>query len=264
MISRDSQLHGNEQENQATVSYNSNHASIIHTYSNTFPCNLEMSPISCVDCGRQFPRIQGLTYHRRKMHQQVNANRNADATIHHQLQDDEFAEDGFDELAEPQATEEFASAAIPIVDAARRPSIFERQDWDPIAPFATVDQWRLCRTVVEENISKGKIDRMIQRGLIVKDAQVRNADQLRGLLVAMQATDGLNSDWQEAAIDIEGISTPYWYRDPISAISYILGHPPFKDYLRYAPIRDRDASGERLYSEMWTGDWWWRTQVCQS
>ena len=127
-----------------------------------------------------------------------------------------------------------------------------------------VDQWHLCRTLVENSFSKVKTDRMIQRGLIVENAQARNTEQLRSLLIDMQATDGLSSEWQEATMDIEGTSTPYWYRDPIAAISYILGHPPFKDYLCYAPIRDRDASGERLYSEMWTGDWWWRTQVCQS
>ena len=220
-----------------------------------------MPSVSCVDCGRQFPRIQGLTYHRRKMHQQVADAESADATIHHQL-NNEFAED-VDEPAGTRATEEFPGAATPIVDTTYRPN-FESQDWDPIAPFATVEQWHLCRTMVEENISKARMDRMIQRGLIVKDAQARNSDQLRGLLVAMQATDGLSSEWQEATIDIEGTSTPYWYRDPVSAMSYILGHPPFKDYLCYAPIRDRDESGERLYSEMWTGDWWWRTQVCQS
>ena len=95
---------------------------------------------------------------------------------------------------------------------------------------------RTLRTIVEENISKGKMDRMIQQGLFVENAQARNTDQLRKLLVAMQATDGLSSEWQEATIDIEGISTPYWYRDPIAAMSYILGHPPFKDYLCYAPI----------------------------
>lgn len=54
-----------------------------------------------------------------------------------------------------------------------------------------------------------------------------------------------------------------WRRNPVECIRELLGNPDFKEYLRYAPEKlFADADGtERIYSEMWTGDWWWDTQV---
>ena len=42
-----------------------------------------------------------------------------------------------------------------------------------------------------------------------------------------------------------------------------LNGAPFKDSLSYTPEKVyADAEGkERVYDEMWTGDWWWDVQV---
>jgi hypothetical protein len=73
--------------------------------------------------------------------------------------------------------------------------------------------------------------------------------------------DGLVCGWEESSVNIEGKATPFWYRNPIAAVRYILGHPPFKDHLSYAAVKQMDSSGERIYAEMWTADWWWQTQA---
>ena len=55
--------------------------------------------------------------------------------------------------------------------------------------------------------------------------------------------------------------TPYYYRPPLKYIEYLLKQPCFRDYTVYAPFRERNEAGERMYSEMHTADWWWSTQV---
>ena len=54
-----------------------------------------------------------------------------------------------------------------------------------------------------------------------------------------------------------------WRRDPIECIRELIGDPAFKDSLSYTPEKVyADAEGrERVYDEMWTGDWWWDVQV---
>jgi len=54
-----------------------------------------------------------------------------------------------------------------------------------------------------------------------------------------------------------------WRRDPVDCIKSLLGNCALRDYLAYAPERVyADYAGKvRKYSQMWTADWWWDTQV---
>jgi hypothetical protein len=54
-----------------------------------------------------------------------------------------------------------------------------------------------------------------------------------------------------------------WRRDPVDCVRELLGNPAFKKDMKYAPERVyEDVEGNsRVFDEMWTGDWWWETQV---
>lgn len=54
-----------------------------------------------------------------------------------------------------------------------------------------------------------------------------------------------------------------WRRDPVECVKELMGNPAFKNHLKYAPERRyEDSEGKtRVYDEMWTGTWWWDTQV---
>lgn len=54
-----------------------------------------------------------------------------------------------------------------------------------------------------------------------------------------------------------------WRRDPVDCIRELIGNPAFRDSMRYAPERlYKDKNGKnQVFDEMWTGDWWWKTQV---
>ena len=231
-----------------------------------------MADFVCKLCGRAFAKSRALTYHCRKLHRvqpnPPNAERDTptNATVIEDQFGDPYAGLGGNTIIqnddeyelEQQQREVFPNAGVSLGDAVEL--FFQHADWEPLAPFETIEQWRLCRTVVEEDIGQRMCDRMLQRDIFVPNAKISNAKQLNKLVAALGA-DGLDCPWQENWIEIEGRTTPFWYRNPLSGIRYILGHTPFKEDLCYAPVRERASNGERLYSEMWTGDWWWRTQV---
>jgi hypothetical protein len=56
-----------------------------------------------------------------------------------------------------------------------------------------------------------------------------------------------------------------WHRDPIECIAELLGNPFFRGKQQYAPrrvFRNKDGTNQE-FGEMWTADWWWKTQVSQ-
>ena len=54
-----------------------------------------------------------------------------------------------------------------------------------------------------------------------------------------------------------------WRRDPVECVKELFANPAFKDKCQYKPRKafTDESKAERVYSEMWTGDWWWKTQV---
>lgn len=54
-----------------------------------------------------------------------------------------------------------------------------------------------------------------------------------------------------------------WRRDPVECVKELMGNPSFQDQLRFEPERvyEDEAGESRIFDEMWTGEWWWETQV---
>jgi len=53
----------------------------------------------------------------------------------------------------------------------------------------------------------------------------------------------------------------FYYRDLEDVIQYLLRQRAYAEYLVFAPIHEFDEEYNRVYTDMHTGDWWWRTQV---
>lgn len=60
----------------------------------------------------------------------------------------------------------------------------------------------------------------------------------------------------------------FWTRDPLDCIRELISNPAFRDQLAYTPERAYDhidgLEENRVWDEMWTGDWWWNKQVSTS
>lgn len=54
-----------------------------------------------------------------------------------------------------------------------------------------------------------------------------------------------------------------WRRDPVECVRELIGNPAFKEYISYVPemVYADDQQANRVYDEMWTGNWWWEMQV---
>ena len=70
-----------------------------------------------------------------------------------------------------------------------------------------------------------------------------------------------------SVVDENGLSVEenveVWRRDPVECVKELMGNPAFKDHMSYVAERAyMDEEGKvRIFDEMWTGNWWWNTQV---
>ena len=58
-------------------------------------------------------------------------------------------------------------------------------------------------------------------------------------------------------------SCEVFYRDIVECIRSLFGDPNFTPYLHFAPEKHYtdDTKDTRMYHDMYTGKWWWATQV---
>ena len=50
------------------------------------------------------------------------------------------------------------------------------------------------------------------------------------------------------------------YRDPLEAVKTLLGDPTYAKDIVYKPKKTFNHDN-RIWNEMWTGEWWYKTQV---
>jgi hypothetical protein len=53
----------------------------------------------------------------------------------------------------------------------------------------------------------------------------------------------------------------FYYRDLEGTIQYLLRQRAYPEHLVFAPKHEFDEEYNRVYTDMYPGDWWWRTQV---
>ena len=80
-------------------------------------------------------------------------------------------------------------------------------------------------------------------------------------------------EWKHTTIKVDGgmdengqpetEECDLWWRDPEECVRELIGNPTLKEHIRYAPehVFEDEKRERRRYDEMWTGTWWWETQV---
>ena len=53
----------------------------------------------------------------------------------------------------------------------------------------------------------------------------------------------------------------FYFKDTMAVLKDLIGDPKLAPYMKWYPEKLYDGSNRRVYTDLSTGDWWWRLQV---
>ena len=140
------------------------------------------------------------------------------------------------------------------------------QETQPFAPFQSEGQYLTAKDLSTPRLSS--------RANIFKWGLKRPGSRLpedslfeshREFYSCLDIIADCQSTWE--SVDIMDSSSPpkiftkYWKRDSLAVLQEILENPAIKDKCVWEPQKNYNSEGERVYTDMHTGDWWWDIQV---
>jgi hypothetical protein len=158
-------------------------------------------------------------------------------------------------------TEVYQGAGRPVANISCEHKYEEDLLADPWRPFHTLDDFKLANWFITSKVPRSRIDEYFAIGLSKSGSPCfRSAYKLD------QFINGLDPyrhflEWNEGTYTHDGHHSTFFYRDIVQSVEYLLSQPAYREDVVYAPVREHDETGERLYSEMHTANWWWETQV---
>lgn len=132
---------------------------------------------------------------------------------------------------------------------------------EPWRPFHTLDDFKLANWFITSKVPRARIDEYFATGLSKSASPCfRSAYKLDQYITALDPYQHF-LEWKEGTYTHDDGHSTFFYRDMVQCVEYLLSQPAYRDDIVYAPVREYNETGERLYSEMHTADWWWETQV---
>ncbi|KAG8788309.1 hypothetical protein FRC12_014695 [Ceratobasidium sp. 428] len=136
--------------------------------------------------------------------------------------------------------------------------------WDP---FASLDEWELAKWFVLHGISKSAIDEFLKLRIICRNVKISFSSR-KTLYNRVDKLEG-GPEWKSEIITLTGNRFTRFghrkkeklemhFRDPVEIMNDLLARPDFRDLLVFENRETYlDATlEERVYNEMWTGNWW--------
>ena len=132
---------------------------------------------------------------------------------------------------------------------------------DPWAPFTSAHGFKLASWFIQSKVPKSRINEYFSNGL--GDTASVGYGSMHTLENHLRSLDPYSPylQWFEGQVDDGSRCLPFFYRNILDCVRYLLRQIAYRDDLVYAPRREYDSEGQRLYSEMHTADWWWDVQV---
>ncbi|PPQ87264.1 hypothetical protein CVT24_006670, partial [Panaeolus cyanescens] len=135
------------------------------------------------------------------------------------------------------------------------------------APFKSRMDWEVARWAIKTDPGKNGLDRLLQipgvrEGL---DLSFDSSYQLWKILDRIPERAG---DWETKTLKFsedDGDSFIIRHRNPVEAIKSLWSDPILSPNMTFAPIKlyTDKSRRHRIYSEMWTGQWWSSLQARQ-
>ena len=145
------------------------------------------------------------------------------------------------------------------------PSEAEKTYW----PFKNKDQWQLALwALFPTPISRPRAERAIVAKFAVwakPESCFESWGEFRRLIQNVEEKGG---KWHRKVlhrVDKDPswypVQVRFWERNSLDILKELVGDIKVAEHMKWAPEKVYNSKGERLYSELWTGDWWWRKQV---
>ncbi|KAF8868444.1 hypothetical protein BD779DRAFT_1460797 [Infundibulicybe gibba] len=143
----------------------------------------------------------------------------------------------------------------------------EKDQW---SPFASQEEWDLAVWLMK-NVGQRSTDKFLK----LQATRDRMNLSFHNNHAFLKKVDALPTgpQWECEVIttpgdragedgEIVGEEMELWYRNPVECIRELIGNPAFSNSISFVPERvyTSNDGDDRIYDEMWTGDWWWNTQ----
>jgi len=165
----------------------------------------------------------------------------------------------FDEATSPSASKQIhcegAGQVIGDVDGFEHE--YSNMCDDPWAPFNSEQGFKLASWFIEGKVSKSRINQYFSSGL--GDAESGRYNSMHTLENHLRLLDPYSQylQWFEGQVEDGQRTLPFLYRNVLGCVRYLLRQIAYQDDLVNAPRHEYDSTGQRIYAEMHTADWWW-------
>jgi len=131
----------------------------------------------------------------------------------------------------------------------------------PWSPFSSAHGFKLASWFIEGKVPKSRINESFLSGL--GNASLAGYSSMHTLENLLQALDPHSAylQWNEGQVDDGQRTLPFFYRNVLDGLRYLLRQIAYRDDFVYTLRREYDTNGQRIYAEMHTVDWWWDLQV---
>jgi len=131
----------------------------------------------------------------------------------------------------------------------------------PWSPFSSAHGIKLASWFIEGKVPKSRINEYFSSGHCNASSAVYSS--MHTLENLLQALDPHSAylQWNEGQVDDGKRTLPFFYRNVLDCVRYLLRHIAYRDGFVYEPLREYDTNGQQIYAEIHTADWWWDLQV---
>ena len=132
----------------------------------------------------------------------------------------------------------------------------ESRDWckNPWAPFASAQGFKPASWFIESKLSKTWINDYFSN--TIGNSTSVDYSSMHTLENLLQHLDPYSPcvPWLEGHVEEGQRTLPFFYRNVLDCVRYLLRQIAYREHLVYAPRCEYDQSGQRIYAEMHTAD----------
>jgi len=132
---------------------------------------------------------------------------------------------------------------------------------NPWSPFSSAHGLKVASWFIEGKVPNSQINEYFSSGLgNASSAGYSSMHMFENLLQALDPHSAY-LQWNEEQVDDGKRTLPFFYRNVLDCVRYLLRQIAYRDHFVDASPREYDSNGQRIYAEMHTADWWWNLQV---